>query len=144
MKFLETVELFKGIDTKIIQEISLHAVEEEIEQGRVLFQKGDFAEHLYILREGTIELTIEGEVPISFAVPNPGDVFGWSALVEPHRYTAKAECRTKGKVIKIRGDRLVEVFQKYPSEALTVMKRLAKVIATRPVGKFTLRFGGSA
>lgn len=140
--FLETVDLFKGIDSKIIREISLHAVEERIEQGRVLFQKGDFAENLYILEEGVMDLTIEGQVHISFTVDNPGDVFGWSALVEPHRYTARAECAMKGKVVKIRGDRLTEIFQKYPSDALTVMKRLAKVIATRPVGKFTLRFEG--
>lgn len=138
--FLEQVELFEGIAPRIIYEISDCAEEQIFDTGQVLFKKGDFAEYLYILVEGGIDLTIEGQVHMSFPVNKPGEVFGWSALVEPHLYTAKAESASKSKVLTIKGERLTEIFQKYPSEALTVMKRLAKIAATRPVGKFTLRF----
>jgi len=142
--FLKQVELFKGIEPRIIHEISDYAEEQVFDTGQVIFKKGDFAEYLYILVEGGIDLTIEGQVHMSFPVNKPGEVFGWSALVEPHLYTAKAESVSKNKVLVIKGERLKETFQKYPSEALTVMKRLAKIVATRPVGKFTLRFQGPA
>ena len=141
--FLKQVELFKGIDPQIIREISEFAEERVFAPGQNLFMKGNFAEYLYVLVEGAVDLTIEGQVHISFPVNKPGDVFGWSALVEPHLYTAKAESTTKSRVIMIKGKHLTEIFQKYPSEALTVMKRLAKIVATRPVGKFTLRFQGT-
>lgn len=140
--FLEQVELFKGIDPQIIRQISDYAEEEVFDSGHILFNKGDFAENLFVLVEGAIDLTIEGQVNLSFPVKEPGNVFGWSALVEPHLYTAKAECIAESKVIRISGARLTDIFSKYPSEALTVMKRIAKIVATRPVGKFTLRFQG--
>lgn len=138
--FLEQVELFKGIDTHIILEISDTAEEADFPKGIALFQKGDFAEYLYILVNGTVDLTIEGQESISFPVNKPGDVFGWSALVEPHLYTAMAETAAESRLIKIKGEYLMDIFRRYPSEALTVMKRLAKMVAARPVGKFTLRF----
>lgn len=140
--FLEQVELFEGIAPRIIHEISHDAEERIFDTGQVLFKKGDFAKHLYILVEGGVDLTIEGQVHMSFPVNKPGEVFGWSALVEPHLYTSKAETASISKVLMIEGAHLKEVFQKHPSDALIVMKRLAKIAATRPVGKFTLRFQG--
>lgn len=142
--FLEEIDLFKGIAPGIIHEISDYAQEQVFAAGQVLFTKGEFAEHLYILVEGAVDLTGEEQVHASFPVNKPGDVFGWSALVEPHLYTAKAETASESKVLMIRGEHLKEIFKKYPSEALILMKRIAKIAATRPLGKFTLRFQGTS
>ena len=140
--FLEQIELFKGIAPRIIHEISECAESRIFDTGEIIFNKGDFAAYLYILVKGGIDLTIEGQVHVAYPVNKSGEVFGWSALVEPHLYTAKAESSSRTNVLMIKGERLKETFQKYPSEALIVMKRLAKIAATRPVGKFTLRFQG--
>ncbi len=126
--FIKEADLFKGIASHIINEIAELVNEEVLPEGHVLFQKGDFAESLYILEEGRIDIIIQGQDRISFPVNNSGDLFGWSALVEPKRYTATAECINESKVIKIDGELLIRIFEKHPSEGLTVMKRLAGVI----------------
>lgn len=109
----------------------------------VLFRKGDFVGYLYLLVDGGIELTIEGQHHVSFSVDKPGEVFGWSAPVEPNRDTAEAVSTKESMVIKISGVHLMEILQKFPSTALTIMKRLAKEISTRPVGKLTLHYEGT-
>jgi CRP-like cAMP-binding protein len=134
--FIQEVELFKGIPSHIIDEIAELAAEESHPAGHVLFREGDFADYLYILQEGELDLTIKKGKQLSFPVDETGSVFGWSSLVEPNLYTAKAECVKESRVIKIDADRLMRVFQKHPAEGLTIMKRLAGVIATRLIKSY--------
>jgi len=129
--FVQEVELFQGIPSHIIDEIAGLATQENHEAGHVLFQEGDYADYLYILEEGEIALAVKGEKPLSFSVDKTGAIFGWSALVEPRRYTATAECAKESKVIKVDADRLMRTFQKHPAEGLAIMRRLAGVVAER-------------
>ncbi|HYA15378.1 MAG TPA: cyclic nucleotide-binding domain-containing protein [Syntrophales bacterium] len=131
--FIQEVELFQGIPSHIIDEIAELITQESNKAGRVLFQEDDFADYLYILEEGEINLTIQGEKYRSFSVDKTGLVFGWSSLVEPRRYTAAAECVKESKVIKIDADRLMRVFERHPAEGLKIMRRLAGVMGVRLV-----------
>ncbi len=129
--FIREVDLFKGIPSHVIDEIAQLAVEEVYPKGEVIFKRGDIADSLYILVEGRVDLLIYGIKRFSFPLSHPGYVFGWSALVVPNRYTATAECIDESRVIKLDGTRLMHVFEKHPSEGLTIMKRLAGVIGMR-------------
>ncbi len=129
--FIREVELFRGIPSHIIDEIAASAVEEVYPAGHVVFKRGEFADVLYILEEGAIDLVIQGKESITFPLNRSGYIFGWSSLVEPNRYTAMAECMKESKVIKLDGDRLMRIFEKHPLEGLTIMKRLAGVIGSR-------------
>jgi CRP-like cAMP-binding protein len=134
--FIQEVELFKGIPSHIIDEIAELVTQENHPAGHVLFREGDFADYLYILEEGELDLAVKRDKQLSFSVDKTGSVFGWSSLVEPNLYTAKAECVKESRVIKIDADRLMRVFQKHPAEGLTIMKRLAGVIATRLIKSY--------
>ena len=134
--FVREIELFKGIASHIIDEIAELATEETFPLGHVLFRKGDVADYLYILEEGAVNIVIQEQGHISFPVNQLGRVLGWSALVEPNRYTATAECVKDSKVIKIDGGRLMRILEKHPREGMTIMRRLAGVIATRLVKSY--------
>jgi len=131
--FINEVELFKGIPSHFLNKIASHAEEQAFPAEHVLFVEGDFADYLYVLEEGEIDISIQGQERVSFPVNQPGQLFGWSAFVEPNRYTAAAKTVKESKVIRIDGDLLLGLFEKYPSEGLTVMKRLAAVIGSRLV-----------
>jgi CRP-like cAMP-binding protein len=134
--FVREIELFKGIASHIIDEIAELATEETFPLGHALFRKGDVADYLYILEEGAVNIVIQEQGHISFPVNQLGRVLGWSALVEPNRYTATAECVKDSKVIKIDGGRLMRILEKHPREGMTIMRRLAGVIATRLVKSY--------
>ncbi|RLB35957.1 MAG: hypothetical protein DRH20_10455, partial [Deltaproteobacteria bacterium] len=129
--FFQEAELFQGIAAHIIDEVAGIAVEETRAGGTTLFEAGDFADSLFILVEGSVDITISGPRQISFPVTEPGSVFGWSSLVEPNLYTASARCLKESKVIRLDGARLMRIFENHPAGGLTVMKRLAGIIARR-------------
>lgn len=134
--FMQEVELFKSAPSHILHEITQFASEENVPAEKVLFREGDTAEYLYILEDGQVVITVPGKKAITFPVDSVGSVFGWSALVEPRRYTASAECTMDSKVIKIDGERLLKLFERYPHEGLLILRRLAGVMATRLVQSY--------
>jgi len=115
----------------VIGEIADQAVEEEHRAGDLLFRSGEEAKDLYILEEGSVEIFIGERGGLRFIVDRVGEVFGWSALIEPHIYTASARCTADTKVIKIGKEAIEEIFNKYPADGLIVMRQLAGVIAQR-------------
>ncbi|MEW6440630.1 MAG: cyclic nucleotide-binding domain-containing protein [bacterium] len=128
--FIKEAELFHDIPSHIIDEIAAVAEEEILPAGQVVFRAGEVAESLYILEDGWVNLAVGGAGLLSMPV-SPGDVFGWSALVEPNQYTASAECRTESTVIKVDANRLMHILEKHPAEGFKVMRRLAGLIASR-------------
>ncbi len=131
--FMEEAGLFKGIASHIINEIAGIATEEVLPDGYVVFNKNDVADYLYILEEGEIHITFPGRRSPTIQITDSGNMFGWSAIVEPNKYKAKAECTKESKVLQIDGDRLMRLFENHPAAGLLVMKRLAGIISARLV-----------
>ncbi|MCU7845603.1 MAG: cyclic nucleotide-binding domain-containing protein [Candidatus Thiodiazotropha sp. (ex Monitilora ramsayi)] len=65
-----------------------------VESGTSLFQQGDSAEGFYLLVSGRIELWYCGsDNRVCFflnSLENPGQAFGWSAIVKPYQYQVSA------------------------------------------------------
>jgi len=97
----------------------------------VLFEKGEKAESLYILEQGTLNLLIKNGGSLIFSLTEPGEVFGWSSLVESGLYTASGICATDIKVVKIEREKLEGVFDRHPAVGLKVLKRLTGIISQR-------------
>ena len=72
--FIQEVELFKGIPSHIIDEIAELVTQESHPAGHVLFREGDFADYLYILEEGELDLTVKREKQLFFPVDKTGSV----------------------------------------------------------------------
>lgn len=130
---IKEAELFQGVNHTTINDIARNATEEEHPAGTVVFEKGQPADHLFVLEEGEVDLIV-GDIyggGVHFVGTSPGEVFGWSAMVEPYVYTASARCMTDAKIIRIaRGD-LDDTLRKHPQDGLIIMRHLAAVIAQR-------------
>lgn len=134
--FIKEVELFQGLGSDFMGQVSEAARERELPAGQIIFERGLSADNFYVLVEGGVDLFIEQEGSIHFSLSTPGAVFGWSALVEPHAYTTSARCYTASKVLEIDRTRLEHILEKYPREAFLVMKRLAGVVGQRLVKSY--------
>lgn len=129
--YIQELELFDRIPSHIINEIAGFAQEESHAAEQVLFRQGDDADYLYLLEDGQVAIIVEGEKRVVFPITEPGSIFGWSALVEPRKYTASAELAMDSKVMKLDGERLLRLFERHPHEGLLIMRRLAGIIAGR-------------
>jgi CRP-like cAMP-binding protein len=123
-------DLFKGVSQRFITRIANGAEEVSYKKGAVIFERGEDASHFCVLASGDVHIEVV-EAQEALGVSRPGEVFGWSALVEPYRYTATARCSQDTKVIRISRDVLEAAINEHPSEGIAVLKNLTGIIAGR-------------
>lgn len=123
--------LFQGLSQDFMREISEIANEINFKENQIIFNRGDSADHLFIMIQGHVNVFIQEGGSLNFTVDDAGEVFGWSALVDPNVYTASAQCYEDATVLRIDATSLEHVFDRFPKEAFRVMKRLAGVIGQR-------------
>jgi CRP-like cAMP-binding protein len=128
---INEIVLFEGFDSGVIKEIKEICLEENYTKNTLLFKKDAKADCLYILEEGTVNLVIKNRGTLVYSLSKPGDVFGWSSLVDPGLYTADAVCFTDVKALKIERERLYQLFERYPAEGFKVLRRLGGIFANR-------------
>ena len=73
------------------------------EPNRSIFDEGDPAKEVYILRSGSVEIRIgtRGDFPRTLAIVKVGDVFGELALLENRSHEAAAIALEKSEVLVV-------------------------------------------
>jgi CRP-like cAMP-binding protein len=129
----------------------LGAVGEElaVEAGHYFFQEGDRLTNLYMVLEGNIDIAIgipdrsvkqdisenilgnftPREVTVSHV--RPGQIFAWSALINPHVSTASARTTVRSRVIAFDCDELNGIFQDDCEFGYLMLQKVAGVIRQR-------------
>ena len=124
-------DLFKGVSQRFITKIATNSEEETFTKNSVVFKGGDKASHFYVLVEGAVDISLGKREATHMSVSKPGEIFGWSALVEPYVYTAMARCTKDTRVIKIARDLVENAIGEHPAEGLAILKNLTGIIAQR-------------
>jgi CRP-like cAMP-binding protein len=124
-------DLFKGVSNRVIGEIGRGAVELVFEPDTLICKTDDEASTIYELVEGTVDIIVLEKEHVHYTVTRPGEIFGWSALVEPYVYTATARATTLVKVIGINRDIIEATVTRHPAEGLIIYKNLAGIIGQR-------------
>jgi CRP-like cAMP-binding protein len=136
--FIQKSMLFRGMDQEVLKEIDKIMLKKTCAEGTVLFERGESANNLYILREGSIELTIGDNGHVTHVIKTPGEAFGWSSLVNHHVYTASAVCSSPTEVIRIDSEKLNMIFESNPAAGLMFFRRLAEIISKRVATSYNL------
>jgi CRP-like cAMP-binding protein len=128
--------LFEGIAEMTRQRVLESAREESYAQRDFIFRQGEPARHFFILSEGRVRLSLgQGEL-LAYVASDPGDLIGWSSLVENKAYTASAECLVPVKALRIEKQRLDEILQQDPASGMVLFKNLAALIGRRLVKSY--------
>lgn len=131
MEILKEIDLFKGIDYSVMEQITDICTEEIFNKNAIIFEKGAAAENLYILQEGSLNLVVKDKASLTFSLTEPGTVFGWSSMAEAGKYTSSGVCATDLKVIKLGKKDLEKIFNQHPEIGLKVLRRLMNVLSER-------------
>jgi len=135
-KTLQSFSLFSGLSQTELAGIAKLCRERAYESGSVIFTIGGSATDVYLLDTGKVDIQIEFkiyeyETVATVYTVGKGEIFGWSALVPPHRLTASARCEGKANVIMINGKELMEFLEKDRRIGYVVMKNLSALISSR-------------
>jgi CRP-like cAMP-binding protein len=133
-EWLKKTELF-GILTESQADILLsHSSVESFPEGKTIFRQGDEANSLYILIEGTLDLSVKTGEKFDFLtskVEKEGAAFGIPSLIEPFRYNVTATCLKPSKVLVINAGRLKMDMEKDPKMGMEIMKKLVSIYFNR-------------
>jgi CRP-like cAMP-binding protein len=135
-EILKGFSLFGGLSEAELAEIAKLCRERTYDGGSVIFTIGASATDVYLLKTGKVDIQIEfkiyeQEIRTTVYTVGKGEIFGWSALVPPHRLTASARCQGKADVITINGKDLMELLEKGGRNGYVVMKNLSALISSR-------------
>jgi CRP-like cAMP-binding protein len=128
---IQESELFKGVSQRVMNQIGRSGEELMYKKDSIIFDAGAEARYLYELVEGNVDIMMLERDVVHLTATRAGQIFGWSALVEPYLYTASAKCASDTKVIRISRDSIENAIRKHPEEGLAILQHLAGIISKR-------------
>jgi CRP/FNR family cyclic AMP-dependent transcriptional regulator len=135
---LKGFSFFHGFTDAQMKKIASAALEETCEAGTSMYQKGDPARSLFLVREGKIVLVMDSymgpqraAMQITVDVIVQGETMGWSALVEPYIYTLGALCIDRTELIALDAVKLRALLNKDGRLGYKLMQAIARVVAQR-------------
>ena len=137
LEFFKNVGIFQGLDNEQLAEIIKCGEEVEFQHETKLFEKGENAHYLWIVREGRVDLRLDfpglasSEENKLSSIPEAG-AFGWSSIVSPNKYRLSGySTGGGGKLIKVERESLLKLFEKDPDIGYVVMSNLSAVVGAR-------------
>jgi len=124
-------DLFQGVSQRVIAEIGKLGEEVSFDRDDVIFKTDEPGSFFYELVEGEVDIVVLEKENMHFIVKRPGEIFGWSALVEPYVYSATARCLSSARVIRIGRDVIENVVKRHPEEGLIIYKHIIGIVAQR-------------
>ena len=137
---LKRSEVFLGLEDEHLERIASlpSSREKTLQSGEVLFQTGERADNLYVLKEGRVDLVAGvspeaelGKQTLVVDIVTMGGVLGWSALVAPHYYFLSAIAAAPSVVVCISGSELMALSDKDYYVGYRVFNGLARIIGSR-------------
>jgi CRP-like cAMP-binding protein len=132
---LKEFKLFHGLDNSELAKIAEVCQERSLAPGTICFTQGENATDFSLCRSGKMDIIIQLYEPwgteIKIHTTKAGEVFGWSAIIEPRTYTTSAKCAERVEEIYTKGADLLDLFGQNPHMGYIVMRNLSTIISSR-------------
>ena len=104
-----------------------------VDAGRTIFRGGEPATAIYLLQEGrvAVEICAAGVGCRTVVTTGPGELLGWSPLIEGTHYTATARALTPVRLLRIDGQQLRSVCDRDPALGYRVLRQVVRTMAIR-------------
>lgn len=122
-------ELFEDLPEQDLEQVRHTGGIVEIDEGDVLFERGDQGEELYLILEGMVQVTIPDELSdkdITLALLAPGEILGEMAVLTGKDRSADAEAVRPSRLFAMRGEVFHELTDERPELAVNLSKILGK------------------
>ena len=134
-ELLRRFPFFAGLTDEELKSIAMISEEQKYEANTFIFRERGKAEKLFVLLEGTVDIKVntdeEGLQHETVSTLSHGDVFCWSAVVEPHLLTASAFAATPATVVAVDGAGLRALFELDCHLGYRILQKSAEIISSR-------------
>jgi CRP-like cAMP-binding protein len=136
VEILRSLTCFAGVSSETLSALAALAEDVPLQAGQVLWHAGDQAWKLYVIRQGQVDIIYplrEGKQCVLDTVVG-GELTGWSAVLEPGKFTATAVSREAGRALVLPGAGLRELCQRDAAFGYRLFVQVAKTLASRLEG----------
>lgn len=119
---LQRVELFRDMESEYLARMASAAVEMTPDPGAVLVRKGEPADGLYLVVNGTVELHRDGVVE---AIGEGGEVGSWD-LVDPVPSAGSVRAGDPSRLLRVDRADFQDLLADHPRLALDLLESLAR------------------
>ena len=130
---LREVSFLHDVEEQHLTEVAKISTERFCENAEVVFREGEPAEYVYFCVSGTISLEIcaAGTGCQRVLTLGPGELIGWSALLDHSRLTSTARATRSTALIKTHARQLGALCDHNPEFGLEIMRRTSLALAKR-------------
>ncbi len=130
---LREVQFLHDIDNAHLLKIADVTRMRDVESGQILFREGEVPQDVFLVVSGSVALDIntpDGGSRRIMAV-GPGEILGWSALLEQTQMTATATAMCPSKVAQINTGQLLAICKHNPRFGYELLRRTSLALAAR-------------
>jgi CRP-like cAMP-binding protein len=133
---LDGITVFDGLNQDEINHLRSLFVLKHFYKDDIIFEQTSEAVYFYILSKGKILIQYKPYDGPSLVVANvlPGDIFGWSSMLQRDGYTSTAVAAESSTAYQARGRDLLDLCAHSPASGAIILQRLAGIISTRYKG----------
>jgi CRP-like cAMP-binding protein len=138
-ELLRRYPFFGPLDDARLKAVAMIAEEETVPAGTILLRENEPAGQLFLLIDGAVDLF--GSVADAYrpgeykefalGEVNPGEPFGISALIEPHKLTTSARAAKRSRLLRIDAVALRALFEQDLQLAYLLTRQVAKAAMER-------------
>lgn len=127
-EYLRRIPLFSDLREALIKQIADIATIKRVKKGTVLFQQGDPGEAVYVVKEGSVKISMVDEDGKEYIIHimKKGEVFAEATLFNSGPYPANAEAVEDTALIVLNNARLEDFIKANSELALELIKIMAK------------------
>jgi CRP-like cAMP-binding protein len=116
-----------------LRRLLTHAQELQLSAGATLFHQDDVADRFYVLREGAVQIGVPAINGPELEVQHlgPGDVIGWSWLIEPYRWAFDARVTRDARLLAFDGPKIIAECERDPALGYALFKVFTALMSTR-------------
>jgi len=124
--YLKNTPLFANVANEELQTISQHLKIENYQNGEIIFAKGSDSTALYIIKNGWVSLSPDGQTPI--ANLSPGNLLGEIDFLQGTPYSMTATATADVSLLVLYGNSLESIIRSQPQIGLNISVTFGKPI----------------
>ena len=130
---LREVRFLHDLDNEHLLQIANVTRMRDVHPGDVLFREGDVPHDVFLVVSGNVALDIHthGGGSRRIMAVGPGEILGWSALLEQTQMTATATAMGPAKVAEITTKELLTICKHNPRFGYELLRRTSLALAAR-------------
>jgi len=129
LDFLATIPIFEKLSQSDLEVLRSLWRQRTLKPGEILFRKGDVGTSMYIIEEGTIEISVPSETDhkdIRISLLSQGEFFGELSLVDGLPRTAKATATSDSSLLEMKRDDFIQFVTDRPAVAISMISEMGK------------------